>query len=211
VRVAGHVYITSTPGTSSLAMEIYSNSKPIAAAQTGDNPPIETRLMLDARIAVQKGDVVMVGIYGVGGEVFTYDNHSAAYYMPVRFVETTGKVTAADVGYSYAEQDTGTTWVDGKPIYRRVLSGVITAGASEFVSTNNLGTGVDAVVSYGGYWCDGNGFKISINGSGSSTTSVITNLLYVTAIGSLNMETVTTTTRTNAPYSIWVEYTKTTV
>jgi hypothetical protein len=43
-------------------------------------------------------------------------------YIPPKFAEIAGASTTTDLGYSLAEQDTGTTWIDGKKIYKRTFT-----------------------------------------------------------------------------------------
>ena len=59
--------------------------------------------------------------------------------------------------YSTDEINTGKTWIDGKPIYRRVYSGImpssiISSSRQEFVLINELSTDKEDLVNVGGYF-----------------------------------------------------------
>jgi len=106
--------------------------------------------------------------------------------------------------YSTAEQLTGQVWIDGKPIYRRVFTGTITAAANTEVSTVlALPTGYYGI-SWGGTMERGDNNMIVL--PQTRTNQFGTNASASIVTGTLN--TYTGFTRTNAPYQIWVEYTK---
>ena len=110
--------------------------------------------------------------------------------------------------YSTNEVDTGKTWIDGKPIYRRVFTGTITAAAGVRTLTSLMG-GVSAVINTGGY----------VNSGGSTYTNYPLGFLqldgyneYVNIahnhVGNLLLISNVAIARTNAPYQVWAEYTK---
>ena len=113
--------------------------------------------------------------------------------------------------YSLDEVKTAETWIDGKPIYRRAFTGTITADADERVTTTLNGVDNVADIVDSGGWIVAN------------TTSMKRNMFPMVSLGStfianltidldmtLVMGTSYTNERINAPYNIWVEYTKTT-
>jgi len=114
--------------------------------------------------------------------------------------------------YKTTETQVG-VWQDGKPIYRRVFTDNITAAANEVYGLINIVTGIGTLVNCFGYFTMGNSYKYELghivyqNGDTTlapifySHSSVDTN-------NRLSIYTKSNTARTNAPYSIWVEYTK---
>jgi hypothetical protein len=62
-------------------------------------------------------------------------------YAPPKFSEIAGAPVTTDVGYSLAEQDTGTTWVDGKSIYKRTwqITTPAALGTTELTNLTNTG------------------------------------------------------------------------
>jgi hypothetical protein len=65
--------------------------------------------------AVKKGAVIAGSISGDLQISFGV----VCYFIPVEFEEVAGAPTSTDIGYSLAEQDTGTTWSDRKKIYKK--------------------------------------------------------------------------------------------
>jgi hypothetical protein len=116
------------------------------------------------------------------------------------------KVDDYSSNYSTTETFTGKYWIDGKPIYRKVFTGTISASTTTYTTTTiATNTGIDKLVDSGGWWDGGNGnihtlpFFVSENYGAS--------VYVVKSSTQLNMGSISTA-RTNAPYQIWVEYTK---
>ena len=117
--------------------------------------------------------------------------------------------------YSATEADTGDIWIDGKPIYRRCFTGNIVAAANTMQNVTLINSGVDSLISSGGWIQMGgaSGSKISINNStaqGTFPQMETENALYV-GNQQLMLQTTSIAVRsgtTNNAYQIWVEYTK---
>jgi hypothetical protein len=119
--------------------------------------------------------------------------------------------------YSTNEVKVG-TWIDGKPIYRKVFTGRITANANTEVQTV-LQTNVDNVIDMGGWYMDGNLDTKKVLGQCkftiSGTTVTMTNNSRVDVYNSnLLLFTWSAAGRSDSYeynyYMVWAEYTKTT-
>jgi hypothetical protein len=99
--------------------------------------------------------------YGYIAELLTYDEVSANDTLlnetPVATAPTpatglTTKTSGSWVGdnYSISEVNTGGTWTDGKPIYRKVVNVTINYATTAFGQTNLGLTGIDTLVNVGG-------------------------------------------------------------
>jgi len=113
--------------------------------------------------------------------------------------------------YSTTEVDTGRRWVDGKTIYGRTVTGTITRAANSREFTV-LATGADALIKAEGYWrIQGpNGAKESVAGAyggDSRGTLYHVSTVYETS-AEIRLVTNSSEARTNAPYAVYVEYTK---
>ncbi|MDR0608130.1 MAG: hypothetical protein LBG52_07520 [Candidatus Peribacteria bacterium] len=99
---------------------------------------------------------------------------------------------------------------DGKNIYRRNFTGTITATADEQVVTVLLGANiVDSIVDCGGWVIpNSNTMKKTSFPMVSFNTTFISNLSIRAADSALVLGTKYILARTDAPYNIWVEYTK---
>ena len=105
--------------------------------------------------------------------------------------------------YSTEEVKTGETWIDGKPIYRKVVTGTINAtGNNQVILTGNI----DSLIDYSGYISDpAENLKLIIGKStyidgGSSRIIQISNSLYMGYANNYH----------NLGFYAVVEYTKTT-
>jgi len=104
--------------------------------------------------------------------------------------------------FSTTEVNTGKTWIDGKPIYRRVFTGTFTTAANangDIILLN----GVSSIVGFSGTWGKGNSYYKTIGSSWSNEYSQI----YLVS-NNIHLGTISDAARTNAPYQVWVEYTK---
>jgi hypothetical protein len=120
--------------------------------------------------------------------------------------DTTMKVNKS---YSTAEVNTGATWTDGKPIYRRVFEGNIVAAASTSINTNIFTSATpifDALVAYGGYWLPGSASRTAVSYVSEYSSSGMfltdTTVIFVSKASNARAG------NTNNAYKIWVEYTK---
>lgn len=79
----------------------------------------------------------------------------------------TRKILASNIGgggidYSTSEQDTGVKWIDGKPIYQKTYTNIITS-----ISLTSLN--IDMIVGYHGMWKSVYGPQRNLDFYGSST------------------------------------------
>jgi hypothetical protein len=118
---------------------------------------------------------------------------------------------AGDAGYSDTEQATGATWVDGKPIYRRVFAGAIAAAAGS-MSYLDLAEGVGDIVACGGWIAlIGSSARFSLGHSFANGSVSAQAALYLTPeTGAVTLWSTSDHGRTEAnnTFSIWMDYTK---
>jgi len=141
----------------------------------------------------------------------------AALPMPggdsTQFIDGTGALQAIPAGlgggYSTTEVDTGNVWINGKPIYRRVFTGTITAAANTWTAVQMLNSVANIVTRVSGWyqyntasnsWIDYGTYHINY---GSSDRSILSSAFY-----GGNFSSISRYQRTNAPYHIIVEYVK---
>nr|DAH51841.1 MAG TPA: hypothetical protein [Caudoviricetes sp.] len=77
-------------------------------------------------------------------------------------------VTDKDMTYSYAETKTGSTWVDGKPIYRRVFKVTNKALSNGTVVQSFAKSGFSEITRIYAYLCGSDGGHIPFTRVGSS-------------------------------------------
>ena len=77
-------------------------------------------------------------------------------------------VTDKDMAYSYAETKTGSTWVDGKPIYRRVFKVTNKSLSNGTLVQRFAKSNFDAIVSIYAFLQDSDGGHIPFTRVGSS-------------------------------------------
>lgn len=76
------------------------------------------------------------------------------------------------VNYSTTEQDTGLTWIDGRPIYQRTYTGVLARGEYDYWNKMDLGaTDAVAIIDLEGSLYDAQGNLIPYGGSLTSSNS----------------------------------------
>lgn len=88
-------------------------------------------------VVADDGTSIVLGIAGAG-------LYNSKYYAEIRYTKTTDTPIANNNTYSTDEVLTGKTWIDGKPIYRKVF------------------TGVDVHLTYN-TWCDTNKFLYNVD------------------------------------------------
>jgi len=157
-------------------------------------------------LPVKRGDVVLVNA-SAGGPV--------CYFIPP--VATVPKVI--NPAYSTTEVDTGKTWIDGKPIYRRVFTETYSIASTTGYAQNTIltNTGIDKITDSGGYidylW-NGVIYNITLGHStpdmtdpsktarSSSLFTYNENLVIrIGQYGAANQQS-------NQNYKVWAEYTK---
>lgn len=140
-----------------------------------------------------------------------------AVYLRTRNVYWTSwvQILTQDGVYSTTETNTGKKWIDGKPIYRRVLTGNIVAAANTLTNTTLISSGVDSLVASGGWLNNGSASKISLGqatAQGTFPQLETQSAVYANSSGAVVLQTTTIVARagtTNNAYQVWVEYTKT--
>lgn len=115
--------------------------------------------------------------------------------------------------YSSSEQATRFKWVDGKTIFRRTFSGVITAPSTNRVITILSVPGIDNIVHYEGYLhIDGSGYTNALGSGwgGSATNSPMNNYSGLQRRpNEVYLLSQYDGTRTSSPYVVTLFYTKT--
>ena len=141
-------------------------------------------------------------------------NTSVNYIIKAKVVGE-GDSESGDPGYSTSEIDTGKTWIDGKKIYRKVLTSTTPATGNETYpsNTNNdtiyIGSTCDTILDISGYIQYANNVSGMINVPTSSSQWVLLwgrGNEHSTMPNSLGIAVGTTST--NLPITIIVEYTK---
>ena len=119
--------------------------------------------------------------------------------------------TFKPVVYSTTENRVG-TWIDNKPVYRRVFTGTISA-AGNVRHSETLGENVKEIISVGGYWYESPELSVviptdrmQVSGAVDGNTTVLRN----TANNGIFFATKSNFARSNMPFALIVEYTKTT-
>lgn len=112
----------------------------------------------------------------------------------------------AKESYSTTEMETGGTWIDGKTIYRKVLSGTLTVSGNGYVQLlawSNL-SDIDTLIKLEGTLKQTAGGTISFFNMNDLNAR-----LYIAQSGSPNgLVFNSSQARTNVPYSVILEYTK---
>jgi hypothetical protein len=117
-----------------------------------------------------------------------------------------GGSTFPNNDYSTTETFTGGFWADGRPIYRRVFTGTITAAAG--AQHNISGTfDVSRIIRSGGMLAlpTGEYVTLYIHDPDRALNGVF---LASRNTGQLVFQSICAEARTDAPYEIWIEYTK---
>lgn len=113
--------------------------------------------------------------------------------------------------YSTSEQKIG-IWTDGRPIYRRVITGTISASAGEYNLTSLLNdNSISFVRKVEGYFEIGdpaNAVIQGIPGTGGTANNRRGAYSFQRETGTLRIETASDFIRTNRVYMITVEYVK---
>lgn len=155
-------------------------------------------------IPVSAGDVVSI-TYSSGAS----PNRRICQFIPGKW-QFGGYSTdpAIDTNaYSTSEMLTGKTWIDGKPIYRRVFTGTANNAANSRTNVELwVSSPIEAIVDAGG-WCG-----YSTNGKNhalmSESNSDWRGVYVQNASGNLVYAIQATSAQNNRPYQVWVEYTK---
>jgi hypothetical protein len=168
---------------------------------SGKDGPVNMTSYYSNTVPVKTGDVVTF-IFGSGENANITVGQSGCYFIPPKFITVQAtNIVISGASYSTAEQATGEGWLDGKPVYRKVFEGGITASANA-ESSVVLFSGISSFIKGGGVWKQGDGdVGYDIVGSGASK-------FWITTSNELVLQTRSSNGRANAPYKVWVEYTK---
>ena len=141
-------------------------------------------------------------------------NTSVNYIIKAKVVGE-GDSESGDPGYSTSEMDTGKVWINGKKIYRKVLTSTTPATGNETYPSNTenetiyIGSTCDTILDISGYIQYANNVSGMINVPTSSSQWVLLwgrGNEHSTMPNSLGIAVGTTST--NLPITIIVEYTK---
>ncbi|MDR2592992.1 MAG: hypothetical protein LBC59_09385 [Chitinispirillales bacterium] len=117
-----------------------------------------------------------------------------------------------DETYSTTEVDTGKKWVDGKAIFRRVFTGTITeAATAQNDTTLSNPSIIETITDCGGCWSySGNARALMPLGQYYDNVGSVrsSSLRLSSSTSDITLTTKTYSTRTDAPFNVWVEYTK---
>lgn len=186
-------YLTATPFGQ---LPTIGNSEIVnVTARSGDTLTVTRGAKGTTAKAFDAGAVVANAIYD--DEKWTSDNIDWATFAPVV--------------YSTTEQRIG-TWIDGKPVYRQVFTGTITVAAGTRYS-QELGSNVKEVIGVKGYWYESSSLSNTVDTVRMQTNGVIdgaTTILCNKSNNAILFATKSGGGRTNMPFVLIAEYTKTT-
>lgn len=118
--------------------------------------------------------------------------------------------TSIDV-YSATEFDTGKKWVDGRPIYRKVMRGSVTLGAG---AISNVAHGITGLTSAYELISCVQGLKIGSGGTNNGTQTTVVhretagNWAWMTAVDTVNMSWTSSFAWGASWYTVVLEYVK---
>jgi hypothetical protein len=136
------------------------------------------------------------------------------YFMPGRWLKVRAPVVIEPTTtYDYSEIDTGQRWINGKKIWRKCASGVITCAANSDNTLTLLASGAEELVSYGGTWGKGNNdTRVNTDGTVGTGNNLRSWFDISLSTGSIKWWTNSPYARTGRAaedgYAVWVEYTK---
>jgi hypothetical protein len=161
-------------------------------------------------IPVNVGDIVNISVdSSKSWPEFT----AACYFIPPRFVTTKApNIVTSGASYSTNEVATGETWIDGKPIYRRVFEGTLTGAPDTLTDTNLIATDIRELIRYGG-WCvskTNDTYYLSVPFSMIRPDESERFCCMYWDTSGLRLHTKSAYDRVDSPYRVWAEYTKTT-
>lgn len=165
---------------------------------------------------------MMIGMLITGGIVFAAVKYNAS---EIKY-DTTSVAGALDNLYNYAKNKSdlaeqmqkpntwtvGTEYDFGDGVYGQRFTGTYTAAANAdanaYTDKKLSNISIESILNHGGWFDNGSGVKIAISGSaaGQSTNYRASEILYSSE--GLILKTFSSVARTNAPYDVWVLYTK---
>ena len=145
--------------------------------------------------------LISVGGGGGGGIAVYPDEPEEDTKLYIESADLDGQYDTPEDIYSTSEIKTNKTWIDGKPIYRKVFTGTLGTTGS-----NDISFSIDYLIDEGGYVRYSTAYQFPIPSTfGTQGTNDIrlikkdTNTLTLQYGSNLN----------NQDYAVWVEYTKT--
>jgi hypothetical protein len=165
-------------------------------------------------LPVSAGDSIACYLASESGGVTTV-TYAAAQFIPYKSVTTQApNIVVSGASYSQTEMATGETWIDGKPIYRRVFQSTLPAALGTDSTQTLLASGTidalikyDAVVKTAGNSIPEKSFKTQ------NSVRYEISLCHNTTAGLViwtNLPADSTTTYISSPVYVTVYYTKTT-
>jgi hypothetical protein len=173
---------TFTPNYDGVMIVGVNNTNLIVKVNDVEITRVETGQITDTSIPLKKGDVVT--FFNLGGSAISksfkvsyYKKHLAikatpAYVEPDTVSDMVNTLRTQD-SYSTSEVNTGKKWIDGKPIYRKVIhwdTPQYNMGTINGVSTASVGLPSMENVIYFDVLLEGGGYKMNL----STNTSVRT-------------------------------------
>jgi len=153
-------------------------------------------------IAVKKGDYIRLTASNINNAAD--GGFQIRFRLPVAIAAPTTNDT-----YSTSEVNTGKTWIDGLPIYRRVFTGTTPASNSLSITLMS-GMSVPTIVAYGGIVSmNAGGTYLALGTYADATSYTFLNLITTGGTGTTSVNLAgQRTTAIAGPYKIWIEYTK---
>lgn len=132
-------------------------------------------VVIDTQTSYIYNGVTLVSVGGgAGGIVVAPDIPTEDTQLYIESTDLDGQYLPVEEDiYSTTETKTNKVWIDGKPIYRKVLVDTYsTAGSSAFTKSIDVGSSIDTMISYDGIYYETGGSLINcINKLGTMTTS----------------------------------------
>jgi hypothetical protein len=189
------------------------NDKSVVYEISRSNPPAAYRFPLNVQATpVKPGDVVKWGM-GKTEDITSFQPTLFVGFIPPKFIsEQAPVIVNPGVSYSQSEVATGETWIDGKPIYRRVFEGTLSLPSIYSGGTAYLMEGVSEIVNCGGWLrMSASGDRYGLGQRLNNDDTNIQSALYIpNGTSNLNMwfRSSIDLTPENHGYRIWAEYTK---
>jgi hypothetical protein len=143
---------------------------------------------------------------------YTKTSGLAAVATTGSYDDLSDKPTIPNGNYSTTEADTNNKWIDGKSIYRIVLSGNITCAANAVLTVILVNSDVDKLINYSVFMQNGSSSNFfSMDGNYSAGTTTVSGKIFCSDDNKIQMYTFSAFERdgtVNSGYYGFVEYTK---
>ena len=209
VTKSGWITCFARTATSGTALYLRVNGVRVAYGSYGNN----IALYVNAQVEVKAGDKI-----NFEGTVSFQDTHFVPYLHPLFIKATSGLsenqqdsvINTLNVSRSYSTDETltGKTWIDGKPIYRKVFTGI----ASNIDQAENIATisNVSSVVSVRNLQKASNAGWYENWGYARTQSSEIESTAYFDIDTGKLYQSHKNSVFNSQPYTVILEYTKTT-